>query len=160
MSEPIETELHFADDVHAIGSIGIVFINIVRKPATLPMLKETRRQVQRHFRGWNQRAVALSVLEPSAAQALPKEVRDETAALTSDFPSLAAATVIEGTGFRAAATRTAMAGLFLLSRPKYPVKVCGTISDGAHWLLQTRPEIGVTVEAMVRAVELTRGSLK
>ena len=160
MADPVEAELHFADDMHAIGSIGIVFINIVRKPANLEMLKETRRQVQRHFRRWNMKSVALSVLEPSAAQALPKEVRDETAALTTDFPSLAAAVVIEGTGFRAAATRTAMAGLFLLSRPKYPQKVCGSVGDGAGWLVATRPEIGVSAEAMVKAVELTRSAFK
>jgi hypothetical protein len=160
MGDVVDAELHYADDTHAIGSLGIVFINIVRKPANLAMLRETRRQVQRHFRRWNNRSAALSVIEPSAAQALTKEVRDESAALTGDFPSRAAATVIEGSGFRAAATRTAMVGLFLLSRPKYPHKVCGSVADGAKWLVATVADLGVTPEALVRAVEITRRAFK
>ncbi|HEX6836806.1 MAG TPA: hypothetical protein VF334_09555 [Polyangia bacterium] len=159
----MDAELHFADETHAIGSVGPVFINVVRKPATLEMLKETRRQVQRHFRRCNNVSLALSVLEPGAAQAVPREVRDEGAALTAEFKSLAAATVIEGTGFRAAATRTAIAGMYFISKPPYPHKVFSDLSEGAGWVIATGSRttpIGATSEEIVRAVELVRRALR
>ena len=158
----MDAELHFADATHAIGSVGNVFINVIRKPATVQMIRETRRQVQRHFRRWNQQCVALSVLEPTAAQAVPREVRDESAALTAEFKSLAAATVIEGSGFRAAATRTAIAGMFLLARPGYPHKVFASLSEGAGWVIETGSRaapIAATSDDILRAVEAARRAL-
>ncbi len=159
----MDAELHFADDQHAIGSVGNVFVNVVRKPATLEMLRETRRQVQRHFRRCNNVTVALSVLEPGAAQAVPREVRDESAALVAEFKSLAAATVIEGTGFRAAATRTAIASMFLLARAPYPQKVFADITEGAGWILTTASKTApspVSVEDVARAVDVVRRALR
>lgn len=159
----VEPELHYADERHAIGNVGIVFVNVIRHPSTVEMIRETRRHVQRHFRRWNGRSVAVSVLEPTAAQAVPKQVRDESAALAGEFKSLAAAIVIEGSGFRAAAVRTAIASMFLLARPPFPHKVFGNLSDGAGWVLTTggRLEpVGASSEDIVRAVALVRGALK
>jgi hypothetical protein len=159
----VEAELHYADQLHAVVSVGNVFINLVRKPATVGMIRETRRQVQRHFRRWNNQCVAVSVLEPSAAQSVPREVRDESAALTAEFQSLAAATVIEGSGFRAAATRTAVSGMFLISRPSYPHKVFGNLADGASWVIEkvsrTAP-LAVTSDDILRAIEVARAAVK
>ena len=159
----MEAELLYADDLHAVASVGNVFINVVRKPATVGMIRETRRQVQRHFRRWNNQCVAVSVLEPTAAQAVPKEVRDESAALTAEFQSLAAATVIEGSGFRAAATRTAVSGMFLISRPSYPHKVFASLSEGARWVIETckrATPLDVTADDILRAIEVARQALK
>ena len=159
----MDAELHFADEGHAIGSVANVFVNVIRKPATLEMIRETRRQVQRHFRRWNNLCLAVSVLEPGAAQSVPREVRDESAALTADFKSLAAATVIEGSGFRAAATRTAVTTLFLFSRPSYPHKVFSALGDGASWVIETAGKaasIAATPDDVVRAVEAARGAIK
>jgi hypothetical protein len=158
----VDAELHYADREHAIGSIGNVFINIIRQPSTVPMVQEIRRQVERHFRRWNNQCVSIAVLEPTAAQSVPREVRDATAALTQAFPSLAAATVIEGTGFRAAATRTAVAGLFLLSRPPFPHRVFGTLDEGTSWILATGSRsapIGPSAEAVLAAIAATRSAI-
>ena len=159
----MDAELHFADETHAIGSVGNVFINVVRKPATLEMLRETRRQVQRHFRRCNNVSVALSVLEPGAAQSVPREVRDASASLAAEFRSLAAATVIEGSGFRAAATRTAIASMFLLARAPFPHKVFGDLSEGAGWVLDALGKAApnaISSEEVLRAVEVTRSALR
>ena len=159
----MEAELHYADDLHAVVSVGNVFINVVRKPATVGMIRETRRQVQRHFRRWNNQCVAVSVLEPTAAQAVPREVRDESAALTAEFPSLAAATVIEGSGFRAAATRTAVSGMFLISRPTYPHKVFASLTESARWVIETvkrTAPLDVTSDDILRAIEVARRAVK
>ena len=159
----MDAELHFADETHAIGSVGHVFINVVRKPATVEMIRETRRQVQRHFRRCNNVSVAVTVLEPGAAQSVPPDVRDEGAALTAEFKSLAAATVIEGSGFRAAATRTAIAGMYFIAKPPFPHKVFGDLSTGAGWVIAMGASAapnGVTVGDIVRAVEIVRGALR
>jgi hypothetical protein len=159
----VEAELHYADDLHAVASVGNVFINVVRKPATVGMIRETRRQVQRHFRRWNNQCVAVSVLEPTAAQAVPREVRDESAALTAEFHSLAAATVIEGSGFRAAATRTAVSGMFLISRPAYPHKVFASLIESARWVIETvkrTAPLEVTSDDILRAIEVARRAVK
>ena len=159
----VDAELHFADETHAIGSVGNVFVNVVHRPATLEMLRETRRQVQRHFRRWNGVSVAVSVLEPGAAQSVPREVREASAALAAEFKSLAAATVIEGTGFRAAATRTAIASMFLIARAPFPHKVFGDLSEGAGWVIATGARtapIAATSEDVVRAVDVTRRALR
>ena len=127
------------------------------------MIRETRRHVQRHFRRWDGRSVAVTVLEPSAAQSVPKEVRDESAALAGEFKSLAAATVIEGSGFRAAAVRTAVASLFLLARPPFPHKVFGDLAEGAGWVIATglrSAPVGASSDDVVRAVEVVRRALK
>ena len=159
----MDAELHYADERHAIGSVGIVFVNVIRHPATVEMIRETRRHVQRHFRRWEGRSVAMSVLEPSAAQAVPKEVRQESAALAGEFKSLAAATVVEGTGFRAAAVRTALASMFLIARPSFPHKVFGDLSEGAGWVVATGSRaapVGASSEDILRAVEVIRRALK
>ena len=159
----MDAELLYADATHAIGSVGNAFINIVRQPATLEMLRETRRQVQRHFRRCNEVSVAVSVLEPGAAQSVPREVRDAGAALTAEFKSLAAATVIEGTGFRAAATRTAIAGMYFIAKPPFPHKVFGDLKEGAGWVIEMgsrTASLAVTTGDIVRAVEVVRGAFR
>jgi len=127
------------------------------------MIRETRRHVLRHFRRWNNESAAVTVLEPTAAQSVPKEVRHESASLAGEFKSLAAATVVEGTGFRAAAVRTALASMFLIARPSFPHKVFGDLMESAEWLIATA-ERAATMHAssddIVRAVAETRRALE
>jgi hypothetical protein len=94
-----------------------------------------------------------------------KEVRDAATALTRDFPSIAAAIVIEGSGFRNATLRAALSALYLLARSPYPHKFVESVARAAVWLvgeaaraesrLLTAADIGATVasarEAMPRA---------
>ncbi len=158
----MEAELHFADQAFAVSTVGHGFVNVLRKPATMAMLEEVRRQVQRHFRRYDGVTLALSVLEPSAAQSVPRDVRELSAKLTTDFPSLAAATVIEGSGFRAAATRTAVTTMFLFSRPPYPYKVFGDLAEGAAWVIATGKRgatLGVSADDLMRAVDQARAAI-
>jgi hypothetical protein len=47
---------------------------------------------------------------------------------------LAAAQVVEGTGFRGAAMRSVLSMLQLAVRPPYPMKVFDNVVAAAHWL--------------------------
>src|SRR6185312_14460461 len=120
------------------------------------MINEIRRHVARHHRRCNGVVIAMSVLEPGATQSMPREVRDNSTRLTTEYSSLAAATVIKGSGFRAATTRTAVTTMFLFARPPYPYKVFGNLSEGASWVVATGQKsqpLSVTAEDIVRAVE-------
>lgn len=159
----MDAELHYTDHAFAVCTVGSSFVNVLRKPATMEMIDEIRRQVQRHHRRCNGIVVAMSVLEPSAAQSVPRDVRENSARLTTEYHSLAAATVIEGSGFRAAATRTAVTTMFLFARPPYPYKVFGDLAEGASWVVATGQKsqpLSVTAEDIVRAVETARAAIK
>jgi len=159
----VDVELHYADDAMGVCTVGSSFVNVLRKPATMAMIDEIRRHVARHHRRCNGVVIAMSVLEPGAAQSVPREVRDNSARLTTEYSSLAAATVIEGSGFRAAATRTAVTTMFLFARPPYPYKVFGNLSEGASWVIETAERtapLAVTSQDLLRAVETARAAIK
>lgn len=43
-------------------------------------------------------------------------------------------TVVRGDGFRSSTLRSMLAGLYMVSRAKYPRKVMGTLEEGAGWM--------------------------
>ena len=89
-------------------------------------------------------------------------MRDETAAITRDYPSIAAAIVIEGAGFRAAAVRAVVAAIYLVSRSPYPHRIVESVEDGARWLRQLAERAGharVTPGEIVEAVAAARAEL-
>ena len=147
----MDAELHYTDHAFAVCTVGSSFVNVLRKPATMEMIDEIRRQVQRHHRRCNGIVVAMSVLEPSAAQSVPRDVRENSARLTTEYHSLAAA------------TRTAVTTMFLFARPPYPYKVFGDLAEGASWVVATGQKsqpLSVTAEDIVRAVETARAAIK
>jgi hypothetical protein len=96
-----------------------------------------------------------------AADATSKEVRDKSAELARAHPILGAAIVIEGSGFRPAATRTLVAGMYLVTKKAYPHKIVSTPAEGAEWLVPLLASAGVqhTANEIVLAAEKTRAAL-
>jgi hypothetical protein len=66
---------------------------------------------------------------------------------------IAAVTVIEGSGFRAAAVRGAVTGMTLLLRASYPAKTFATVRDAGEFLATIAP---LGAEDITRAVEQLR----
>jgi hypothetical protein len=66
---------------------------------------------------------------------------------------IAAATVIEGSGFRAAALRGAVTGMTLFLRASYPAKTFATVRDAAGFLAGIAP---VDAKDITNAVEQLR----
>ena len=120
------------------------------------------RQSKRMFELYRGKCVSLAVIEPSAADAASKEVREKTAELARAHPILGAAIVIEGSGFRPAATRTLVAGMYLVTKKEYPHKIVSTAAEGAAWLVPILAQVGVTQspEEMVAAVEAARAAIR
>jgi hypothetical protein len=140
-----------------VASCGRVFINVFRLAATMEVVIEVRRHVERHWRVWPDRVVSITVIEPSAGSPPPADVRAQTSALTREYKSTAAI-VIEGNGFRAAAMRTVISGMYLFSRQTYPYKILGTVAEGARWIESAAGE-GLRATVIERAVETAREAI-
>lgn len=154
--------IHDHDDRIALASCGAVYISVLRKPLTLDGLDRMARESTRMFELYRGKCVSLAVIEPSAADAASKEVREQSAELARKHPILGAAIVIEGSGFRPAATRTLVAGMYLVTKKEYPHKIVSTPAEGAAWLVPILAQVGVTqsAEEMVAAVEAARAAIR
>jgi hypothetical protein len=154
--------IHDSDDGIALASCGAVYITVLRKPLGVEGVARMARESKRMFERYGGKCVSLAVIEPSAAAAATAEVREKTAELARAHPILAAAIVIEGTGFRPAATRTLVAGMYLVTKKEYPHKIVSTAAEGATWLVPLLAQVGVThsVHDLVAAVESARAAIK
>jgi hypothetical protein len=158
----MEAMIHDVDDRLALASCGPVYISLLHKPLTVEGVARMAKQSQRMFDLYRGKCVSLAVIEPSAADAASKEVRDKSAELARANPILGAAIVIEGSGFRPAATRTLVAGMYLVTKKEYPHKIVSTPAEGATWLVPILAQVGVThtVDEMVAAVEAARAAIR
>jgi hypothetical protein len=154
--------IHDSDDRIALASCGAVYISVLRKPLTVDGLQRMARESKRIYELYRGKCVSLAVIEPSAAAAATTEVREGSAELARAHRILGAAIVIEGSGFRPAATRTLVAGMYLVTKKEYPHKIVSTPLEGAEWLVPILAQVGVTQSAddMVTAVETARAAIK
>lgn len=154
-------EVFWSDDGMAIGWLGAAFVTVLRRPMELRHTKEMRRAAVR-FNELVTISSSLTVLELGAFRNVSDEVRREIADIMKLYPTLGTATVVEGTGFKAATGRTIMAGIYLLSRPPYPQKIFDSVGDGARFaaqLLTDGKQPPVDPAALVRTVEMARARL-
>jgi hypothetical protein len=158
----MEAIIHDSDDGLALASCGAVYISLLHKPLTVDGVARMSRMSKRMFELYRGKCVSLAVIEPSAADAASKEVREKTAQLARAHPILGAAIVIEGSGFRPAATRTLVAGMYLVTKKEYPHKIVSTAAEGAAWLVPILAQVGVTQspDDMVAAVEAARAAIR
>ena len=156
----MEAIIHESDDRLALASCGAVYISILRRPLTLEGLARMTRISKRMYEQHRGRCASLAIIEPTAADSASKEVRDGSAELARAHPILGAAIVIEGTGFRPAATRTLVAGMYLVTKKEYPHKIFSTPAEGAEWLVPILAQAGVlhTANEIVLAAEKTRAA--
>jgi hypothetical protein len=158
----MEAIIHDSDDGLALASCGAVYISLLHRPLTVDGVARMSRMSKRMFELYRGKCVSLAVIEPSAADAASKEVREKTAQLARAHPILGAAIVIEGSGFRPAATRTLVAGMYLVTKKEYPHKIVSTAAEGAAWLVPILAQVGVTQspDDMVAAVEAARAAIR
>lgn len=85
--------------------------------------------------------IALITIVEENAPMPPSEARDALAAfLGRQSASIkVSAVVYEGSGFRAAAVRSVVAGLTLMARQTYPHKVFATAEEGITWMAPQMP---------------------
>jgi hypothetical protein len=156
------TTIHFSDSRQALGSCGNVFVTVLRQPMTIEAVEPLRRESFRMSERFAGKCVSLAIIEPTAASPASTEVRDATAAFARESNIMAAAIVIEGSGFRPAATRTLVAGMYLVTKKSYPHKIVATAEEGAVWLAEQLVAAGVPVSAseIVAAARATRAAIR
>jgi serine/threonine protein kinase len=161
-SPPPLRGVRYADENLALARSGNINISVLRRPLTLDGIAQMRRESRHMFGDAPDRYAALAVIEPGAANAVSPEVREASAEFAREFKIRGAAIVIEGTGFRPAATRTLIAGLYLMTKKAYPHKIFENLDDAAAWLVPLLASTGVkhSVADIVSAAEQARLAIR
>lgn len=152
--------IEVADDMSGVGSYGPVSLHVSARTPTIARLKEVMK-LQDRMAALGHATASLSVVEPTAVSPQSKEERDVTTQMMLRSPVRAAAIVVEGSGFRAAAARTVIAGFFLLKRP-YPYRVFATADEGARWVVAMLARDGVrdvAPDALAAALQSLRAAM-
>ncbi len=156
-------EIAFGDEVSAVGYVGNVLVSVTRNRQLIENLRRLRKAIDVHFKRWPGGVATISVLEPSAYSSMvSSEEREEIGALARDYMARGVALVIEGTGFRPAAVRVMISGVYLVTRVSYPRKIFGNVNEGSQWLITTASAGApgaVDVPALLNAVELVRKAI-
>jgi hypothetical protein len=155
--------LRWADSGMAVSVSDRTLVTVLREPMTLPRLVQMGGASRDLAALYPHEIVSVFVLEPSAHGSVPADVRGEAGALMKSLPLLCAPIVVEGRGFGAAAIRALIAGLALVSRPRYRQKVFDTTDHAADWAAQLMAEGAAARELvkrdMLALVEETRASI-
>ncbi len=141
-----------------VGTLGPVCLAIWRTKPTEALFEAQRAGLASAVAREPGKVIFLCVVE-STADAPDQKVRDASAAMISSHgKNLAAvACVIEGSGFRAAVTRTVLSGIALVARNAAPTRYFDTVSAASAWLGE---RLGHGLAAgLVEGVELARKHL-
>jgi hypothetical protein len=150
-----------ADERQALAICGNVFVNVLRLVPTTQSIGELRRvSIQMQEKHGKERFGTLSVLEPMAVAGVSDDVRKASQEYAHEFNPLGSAIVIEGGGFRGAALRTIVSGIYLFMRKSYPHKICGTPLEGASWLAPRLPAGSASIDDLVQVVAGARAALR
>jgi hypothetical protein len=149
-----------ADGRQALAVCRNVFVNVLRQVPTCESVDELRRVSRQMQETHGEKFGTLSVLEPMAIAQVPDEVRNALEAYAHEFKPLASAIVIEGGGFRGAAVRIIVAGIYLFKSNPYPHKICGTPLEGATWLAPRLPAGSPRCDDLVQVVAGARAALR
>jgi len=104
----------------------------------------------------------VTLIHPQATpEKAPPEVRNGVAKLLSRFAHRLAGTVViyEAPGFKAAATRTIIATINLLSRSRFPSEVHSQLDRGVAWIAQQLgPDAPSDAESRIHAMLAARST--
>jgi hypothetical protein len=123
-----------------LARFGPVCIALWQAQPTLRLFEMQRLELAGVVRAYPRRAAFLCIIEPSADPP-DQEVRSASVEMITAHGDNLAATccVVEGSGFRAALTRTVLAGIQMLSRTKSPVKFVEDVNAATVWLGDRMP---------------------
>ena len=142
-----------------VGMIGPVCLAIWRTKPTLELFEQQQLELDAAVASNPGKVAFLCVVE-STADAPDQEVRDASAAMISSHGKKLAATacVIEGSGFRAAITRTVLSGMALVARNAAPSRFFEHVSVASAWLGDILGQ-GSRETGLAKQVELARERL-
>ncbi len=163
-------ELHlsksvFSDDEHCMRTVGNVIVTYTRappSPAYLDAWAEEAAKVVRECGDF----VVYTVISSSAA-APSEEAKSEIRKVMTRYKERirGVAYAVEGTGFAAAAMRSALALISLVARYPYPQKIFSTAGEASAWIAGLSPlrgskAVAVAGSQLDTAVEAMRAELE
>jgi hypothetical protein len=135
-------------------------VNVLRHAPTIESIDELRQVSRQMQQSHGEQFGSLSVLEPMAVANASDEVRKASEAYAHEFKTIGSAIVIEGGGFRGAALRIIIAGMYLLKSSRYPHKICSTPLEGATWLAPRLPAGSPRTDDLLQVVAGARAALR
>jgi len=148
----ISTRYH--DDAHCIAWLGNVQFILSREAPSSAIMRTIIRELEALSKDCGGGTGALLVIN-SDCKPPSEEARTYIRMELAKSSMVAAAQVVEGTGFRGAAMRAVLSVLQLASRARYPMEIFSGVEEGAHWLsgeLRTRLGRSPDASALVAAV--------
>jgi hypothetical protein len=157
LREP-KAEIVRVGDGIVFAQVGNVSVAIWRKKPTPDRFEIQRSCLDAAVKRNAGRAVFMCVVE-AGTEPPDEDVRKASSAMvTSHGPNLKAVSiVVEGTGFKAAISRTVLSGIVFLIRTPSPIKYFESPASGAAWLAQF-VQIGSAAN-FVEQVEVVRAVL-
>jgi hypothetical protein len=146
--------VRYTDGVHCIAWVENVQLILSCDAPTSAVMRTIIAELDALARTCRTRTGALLVINSSCPPPT-EEARSYIRAELARSSMVAAAQVVEGTGFRGAAMRAVLSVLQLALRAPYPMMISSTVEEGASWLckeLQTRVGIAPTAANLVLGV--------
>ncbi|MET0794164.1 MAG: hypothetical protein ABW061_21765 [Polyangiaceae bacterium] len=141
-----------------VAQIGPVCAALWRKKPTPDRFEIQRSCLQAAVKKNPGNTVFLCVVE-AGTEPPEDNIRKASSSMITDLGQdlKAVAIVVEGSGFKAAISRTVLSGIVFLIRTPSPIKYFESCASGAAWLAQFVP-LG-NIGGFVEQVEIVRGSL-
>jgi len=154
----MQINTRYQDDAHRIAWFGNVQLILSSEAPTSAVMRTIIRELEALSKDCGGGTGALLVIN-SDCKPPSEEARTYIRTELANSSMVAAAQVVEGTGFRGAAMRAVLSVLQLASRTRYPMEIFSSVEEGSRWLcseLRTRlgraPEYSALVSA-VRTVQ-------
>ena len=157
-ADPWKLNVTYARKGLLVGAIGPVSLALWRTKPT-PELFEMQRLELTSAVARNPGNIAFLCVVEASADPPDQAVRDASAAMISSLGTglVACACVIEGKGFRAAITRTVLAGMALVARHAAPNRFFDSVPVASAWVTERLGRGGMA--GLAEQVELARESL-
>ena len=123
------------------GECGGVWVMMLFAPPSADDMRAARPTLRAMSDRFPDGYPTLTWVLPGAGFSMDAEARKLAATITDEFSSaiLAQATLVEGSGFQAAAVRAIISGIDMMARSKAPKKVFGELRPSLEWCLPFCP---------------------
>jgi len=150
----------YQDDAHCIAWVGNVQLVLSREAPTSAIMRKIIAELEELSKDCGGGTGTLLVIN-SDCKPPSDEARTYIRTELANSSMVAAAQVVEGTGFRGAAMRAVLSVLQLASRTRYPMEIFSGVDEGARWLCsELRTRLGRAPEPLllVNAVRTLRAA--
>lgn len=133
-------EIKYSDPDMSLATWEDTFILIWHRNTTVSGVTTLERSLN-EFAPTRPKGIGLVTVVEESAPMPPSDARDALAQFLERASShiKVSAVAFEGSGFRAAAVRSVVAGLTMVARQSYPHKVFASVEEGAAWMSPQMP---------------------